>query len=175
MTKDANVETFLRIKCLYRYNTNEKNLIPFIFFKMELREKSFQILNNIIQSEKNSKIFEEYIHNYSSDDEEIYKTYLYDVCGLLLKFPKETKKIAKDVKFGNFMWKSFIYKNITEKIQEYDDYIVNPFEVVEGVLECQRCHSLKTWSVQKQIRSSDEPMTTFSMCVNCKFRWVYSG
>jgi DNA-directed RNA polymerase subunit M/transcription elongation factor TFIIS len=142
---------------------------------MELREKSIQILNNIIDSEKNSKTFEEYIYNFSNRDEEVYKNYLYDVCGLLLKYPQETKKIAKDVKFGNFMWKSFIYKNISEKIQEYDDYIVNPFEVVEGVTECPKCRGLKTWSVQKQTRSSDEPMTTFSMCVDCKFRWTYSG
>ena len=56
-----------------------------------------------------------------------------------------------------------------------DDYLTKPFEVVDGVVTCPKCQGMKTWSVQKQTRSSDEPMTTFSRCALCNHQWSYSG
>ena len=85
------------------------------------------------------------------------------------------KNIATDLKKGNVGWKNPLYNNIESKIQEHDDYIVKPFEVVDGVVKCPKCQNSKTWSVQKQTRSSDEPMTTFSRCVTCGHQWAYSG
>ena len=87
----------------------------------------------------------------------------------------EMKSIASAVKSGKIGWKSPTYDSVSTKIEEFDEYLAKPFEVVEGVVECGKCHSKKTWSVQKQTRGSDEPMTTFSRCVECGNQWTYSG
>lgn len=41
----------------------------------------------------------------------------------------------------------------------------------EGLLQCTACKSRKTTYTQLQTRSSDEPMTTFALCLNCGKRW----
>lgn len=43
----------------------------------------------------------------------------------------------------------------------------NELEAVEGAIKCNKCGSTETISLQKQTRSSDEPMTTFWKCVKC--------
>jgi len=40
------------------------------------------------------------------------------------------------------------------------------------VFQCPQCGERKTKFKQKQIRSADEPMTTFIVCGNCRFRWT---
>jgi hypothetical protein len=58
---------------------------------------------------------------------------------------------------------------------EEDDFIENPFQVEEGVLECYKCGSKRTISYTKQTRSADEPASVIATCINCKNKWVYSG
>lgn len=41
----------------------------------------------------------------------------------------------------------------------------------EGEFQCGKCKGRKIQSMQKQMRSADEPMTTFFHCVNCNHRW----
>lgn len=106
-------------------------------------------------------------------DEENYKRNLYQVYGLLLTQNKSN--VIQTIKNKKLGWESEMYDNISNKLKEYDDYLVKPFEVVDGVVECPKCHCKKTWSVQKQTRGSDEPMTTFSRCVECNHQWAYAG
>jgi len=42
-----------------------------------------------------------------------------------------------------------------------------------GTFTCGKCKSTKTTYHQMQTRSSDEPMTTFVTCLNCKNRWKF--
>lgn len=42
---------------------------------------------------------------------------------------------------------------------------------ISGLFTCGRCKGNKTTYVQKQTRSSDEPMTTFVTCLKCGKRW----
>ena len=88
---------------------------------------------------------------------------------------KKIKEVNNEVKDGRVGWKHYIYDGIESKLQEHDDYLTKPFEVVDGVVTCPKCQGMKTWSVQKQTRSSDEPMTTFSRCALCNHQWSYSG
>lgn len=44
-------------------------------------------------------------------------------------------------------------------------------EIVEGIFQCKKCGSKKTTYYSLQTRSSDEPMTNFITCVDCKNRW----
>lgn len=71
-------------------------------------------------------------------------------------------------------WNCSIYEDIREKIEEQDNFLIKPFEVEEGVLEC-RCGSKKVFSYSKQVRSCDEGTTVFASCTECKATWTHSG
>jgi DNA-directed RNA polymerase subunit M/transcription elongation factor TFIIS len=92
-----------------------------------------------------------------------------------LQQAKNSKNIfVRDIKNKKIGWNHEIYRETANKINEQDEFIKNPFEVVEGVLEC-KCGSKKVYSYQKQCRGADEPMTTFAQCVKCNAKWRYSG
>ena len=54
--------------------------------------------------------------------------------------------------------------------EEQDDFIVNPFQIEEGIVEC-RCGSKRVYSYSKQCRSGDEGVTSFHQCLKCKAKW----
>ena len=41
----------------------------------------------------------------------------------------------------------------------------------DGMFKCRKCNSMKTTYYSLQTRSSDEPMTCFVTCTDCKNRW----
>ena len=65
----------------------------------------------------------------------------------------------------------FSFDKFRQKEKEQDDYIINPFEAEEGVVQCVKCKSRKVYSVSRQTRAADEPMTTVSVCTICKHKW----
>lgn len=149
-----------------------------------MRQLGIQAFSQVLKQKKNCEIFEKYIYNklekstLEKDSETFRENYLwcvYQVVGLILQEGTNLKKICDDVKKGLIGWEYPIYSQISSKIEEFDQYLAKPFEVVEGVIECTKCHSKKTWSIQRQTRSSDEPMTTYSRCVECGNQWAYSG
>jgi DNA-directed RNA polymerase subunit M/transcription elongation factor TFIIS len=80
-----------------------------------------------------------------------------------------------NLKNKNVLWNHANFADILFKQREQDEFIVNPFEVEEGVLKCPKCSNMRTFSYSKQTRSADEPMTTFAQCMGCKHKWTYSG
>lgn len=139
------------------------------------RVKGKTALGKILKQGKNAETVEKYIYETCKDDPEKYTWYIYQTAGFLLQDVKTLRKVAKDVKEGRIGWKSPMYDPIASKIQEHDEYIVKPFDVVDGVVTCPKCGGSKTWSIQKQLRSGDEGMTTLSRCVTCGNHWSYSG
>lgn len=55
--------------------------------------------------------------------------------------------------------------------KEKDEFLDNPFDVTEGIVDCPRCFKKKTFSYSKQVRSSDEGFTTFNLCLSCNHKW----
>ena len=132
------------------------------------------VLSSFTKTKKNANIIESKLYEkvkYCDDD--TYKWYSYQIVGCLCS--SKDKKALKNIKKGLYGWKDPIYSHVAELLREHDDYIVNPFDVVEGIAECGNCGSNKTWSIQKQTRGGDEPLTTFSRCAVCKHTWSYSG
>mgnify|MGYP002130539158 CR=1 FL=1 len=76
---------------------------------------------------------------------------------------------------SEILWNHKCFYDIAKLIKEQDEYITNPYTVEDGVTQCKKCSSRKVWSIQKQTRSADEPMTTISKCTNCGAEWTYSG
>ena len=110
------------------------------------RINSIKCLSTILTIPKNCEIIERHIYKAVENIDEEYKKenynwYLYQVIGDIIKNPQNMKNIATDLKKGNVGWKNPLYNNIESKIQEHDDYIVKPFEVVDGVVKCPKCDS----------------------------------
>ncbi len=146
---------------------------------IELRNHAYDAIEIIgkLESEEIEKI-EVAIFNSFPDSEEVditneYKAVLYQVVGDVIN-GKCTDEIIEGLSKEYTGWKHKSFDSMKMRQDEQDEFIQNPFEVEEGVLEC-RCGSKRVYSYQKQTRGSDEPSTTFAECVACKSKWQYSG
>lgn len=63
------------------------------------------------------------------------------------------------------------FNKFVQKEKEQEEYVINPFQADEGVVQCVKCKSMKVYSVSRQTRAADEPMTTISVCTMCKHKW----
>lgn len=48
----------------------------------------------------------------------------------------------------------------------------NRVDVAKGAVDCKKCGSEETLSVEKQLRSADEPMTIRVTCLQCGYKWT---
>ena len=136
-------------------------------FKQEALKK---VLDSDLKiSEIELKIFQK-----SGNDPKKYKNIVYDVVTDIIK-GQTFKDILQSLEQDKFEWNHSEFSEIIFKQREQDEFIVNPFEVEEGVLTCPKCSKSRTFSYSKQTRSADEPMTTFATCMNCRYKWTYSG
>ena len=83
----------------------------------------------------------------------------------------EHKAIYKRIKERKVLRDDPRKNDFKTRLEEHDNYVVKPFEVVAGVFECSKCGSDKTFTCRKQIRGSDESMTIFSKCAECGNKW----
>lgn len=123
------------------------------------------------QSGKDLNRLDKYLGKLEVDVDE-YKRIVYQLLGEVVKLTP-LKQIVLIVKKKLVGWDSIEHDRVRNEIKEHDEYLAKPFEVSEGVLEC-TCGSKETISFQKQVRSSDEPMTTFAACCKCGRRWTHS-
>ena len=143
-----------------------------IFQKKMYRENGRNALRLKLKKEENIDVFEKYIYQMSNNEEETYNDNLYEVVYELTS--TNMNDILSDVKQKKYGWshKSLnIYRDIEH---EQDAFIIQPFEIVEGIVEC-KCGSKRVYSYSKQTRSGDESISTFNECLICKSKWVYSG
>lgn len=141
---------------------------------MSIRDQGKKTLKTVLNIDKNIEIIEKTIYGIAGDDENKYKSIIYDVVGDIIS-KRNLKDILKSVKDMKIGWEHTSFDNIKFRQKEQDEFIVNPFQVEEGALECKKCGSKRTFSYSKQVRSCDEPMTTFAQCIACKSKWTYSG
>lgn len=109
-----------------------------------------------------------------SSDKETQKNIIYDLL-VDVRRGQSLEDALKLLKEKKVEWRHPGFDDILFKQHEQDEFIKNPFEVEEGVLQCPKCSKSRTFSYSKQTRSADEPMTTFATCMSCKHKWTYSG
>lgn len=69
-------------------------------------------------------------------------------------------------------WNHPVFLEFKIKLDEEDKFVENPvMDIEEGIIQCNKCKSKRTYSYQKQIRSSDEGFTLFVTCANCNASW----
>jgi len=145
-----------------------------------MRSKGAKALSTVLKEKKNISIIEKYVYKqvenlpneYNQQSE--YNYILFQVIGDIIK-GKKLCDIVKNVKKSMIGWNHEDFNNIKYLIEEQDEFIINPFEVEEGVTKCNKCGSERVFTYSKQVRSADEPMSTFAKCVKCKQQWTYSG
>jgi|694.fasta_scaffold61936_3 DNA-directed RNA polymerase subunit M/transcription elongation factor TFIIS len=155
---------------------------------MSYREEGKNALSTILKQEQNIRIIEKHIYDTSKKEcvdeeyiEEIYRQNLYQTIGDILDGNKLSNMVL-EIKNSRLGWNHFTFKDMQNMLDEQNDFIENPFAVEEGVLECKSrdkdgvlCGSKRVFSYQRQVRSADEPMTTFASCCKCGTKWQYSG
>ncbi len=125
-----------------------------------LRNKAKLCLSLVIDNKQEINTIELVIFNNSKNDTE-YTQYIYQYYSNLLY----------NIKQDNTGFDILLFEDLKKEEQEQDDFLNNPFEVSEGVIEC-KCGSKRVFSYQKQTRSIDEPITTFMTCICCKKNWT---
>lgn len=66
------------------------------------------------------------------------------------------------------------YYEEQRKEKEIEEKFKEAMNNTTGAFKCGKCKSWKTSYYQLQLRSSDEPMTTFVTCMNCHNRWKFN-
>jgi len=137
--------------------------------EIEIREKGINSLKKYLNKEQNIKILEKNVYNLSQNYcLDLYQT----ICDI--KNGEKLNTILNNVKNENISWKHNSFSDLIFEEEEQNNFIIQPFEVSEGVLIC-NCGSKRVYSYQKQSRSADEPMSTYANCMACGNKWVYSG
>ena len=79
----------------------------------------------------------------------------------------------ENLQSGKTGWKSAIYAPYAEEERKDIMNLTKPIEVEEGIYKCPKCKSKKTHHYSRQMRSADEPSTTFITCANsaCQYKW----
>lgn len=147
----------------------------------EIRDKGKIALRKFLSKEQNVTILEKCINEAvinhigikTETFSEIYNNIIYQLINDIIN-KKELKEILKRIKNNEILWKHPSLKDLIDDEIEQDDFIIQPFEIVEGIAEC-RCGSKRVYSYTKQTRGGDESSTTFNECLKCKSKWTYSG
>ena len=141
--------------------------------ELALRTVVKNALKLVVKNESNVNTLEKNIFQVSNDDENIYKNITFQVVNDI-RNGKKLPEVLNDIKNFKVNWKhSSLNEYIQEEIEQ-DNFIIQPFEIVEGLTEC-KCGSKRVYSFTKQTRGGDEISTTFNECLSCKSKWSYSG
>ena len=164
------------------------------------REECLKKINKVIKNKKKSKIIEDSIYNYTKDrikemnitfswDNElcrrIYMNKLISIYSnidnkcyvkneeLLNKIKKDEIDIENIAYIDSRKLKPEEWEKYEKKEKAIYDIIHNDeLSQVTDMFKCGKCKKRKCTYYQLQIRSSDEPMTTFITCVNCNHKWA---
>ncbi len=121
---------------------------------------------NIIKEKQNRVNIFSYMKKHANNDRELYLKF-YELYCEYQSFPNKDH-LLQHIKKNNFLYDHDSFSNIRDIVLEEEQFIIQPPELSEGILECKFCKSKKTLSYEKQTRSSDEQSTIFVRCLDCK-------
>ena len=110
-----------------------------------------------------------FLRSFSNDEKEV-EYMVYEIVTEYL-FTNNIQQVMEQIKKKELFWNHPNFYTIKKDFQEEDDFIQNPPLVEEGVIECTKCHSKRTFSFSKQTRRADESATVFIRCSNCNYMY----
>lgn len=128
-----------------------------------------ELCSLMFQKEKNKERLVKFLKKITTSQEEL-EYYLYEIVVEYL-YTDNLNQVMEQVKKKEIGWNHPNFFQIQHEIQEEDSFIQNPPIVEEGVMECSKCHSKRTFSFSKQTRRSDESATVFVRCSNCNYTY----
>lgn len=134
------------------------------------REKGKETIGLYLKNVRNLEAFDKLIYDISGDDVDKYNEILLEVIEHISK-KQSLKRIVEILQEEQIGYNSEYFDEIRSLQEEQDNFIIKPFEIEEGVLQCNKCNSKKTFSYSKQTRGGDEGTTVFAVCANCNARW----
>lgn len=99
------------------------------------------------------------------------KEQLMEVCGKFIHKEFNHLDLYKELQKGVRGFDSKTYLSQKKMEEREIEIVTTPMTVVEGLYQCSRCKSKKTYSRQVQTRSADEGMTTIIQCSECSKVW----
>ena len=147
---------------------------------MNFREIGLKVLGKVMKIEKNIAAIEKAVFKATEDTwneednfEDVYKENIYQTAQDI-KNGAKLVPIMATIKENKVGWFHPSFDTISNRMNEQDDFIENPFEIEEGVLQC-HCGSKRVFSYTKQVRGLDEGTSVFAQCVMCKAKWTERG
>lgn len=127
-----------------------------------------QLLNILFKKEDNTERLYQFLKKKYPEEE--LPSLIYEIsCEYL--FCNNQSQVVEQVKKKEIGWNHPNFQTIADDFQEQDDFLEKPPQVEEGVMECKRCGSKRTFSFSKQTRRSDESATVFIRCSNCAYMY----
>lgn len=127
-----------------------------------------QLLSVLFQKEENIRRLYQFLEkNFPQDNIDSLSYEI--VCEYL--FCNNLNQVVDQVKKKEIGWNHSNFESIAQDFQEQDDFLEKPPQVEEGVMECKKCGSKRTFSFSKQTRRSDESATVFIRCSNCTYMY----
>jgi len=137
----------------------------------KLRKNGRECLQDILQDKKSVKMLEKKIYKLSNKNISTYKNIIFQLCNDL-NDGEDIKNLLIKIQNNELLFNHSSFSLIKKELDEQDDFITNPFEIEEGVLQCNKCDSRKTFSYPLQTRSGDEKTSVFACCAQCGAKWV---
>lgn len=137
-----------------------------------MREQGKNLLANIFKQNNNILLFEELIFDKANNNISIYYDLIYQLSGLVNNY--SIKECYNFIQNDNIGFNLDIFKDNIKNEQIEMEFIDNPFNVVDSILEC-KCGSKKVLTFAKQTKSCDEGESIFGKCLDCGKRWIEGG
>jgi len=168
-------------------------------YKVHIRNKSYGLINKIVENEKISRQIEQSIYNssiqFSSEnnikrnwENKIFKSlYLSRIRSIYTNLKEDsylqnknfkTRILENDIDpkkisiLSNYDIFPEIWEELLLKLAENDKlkYELKP-EAMTDMFKCRKCGSRSCSYYEFQTRSADEPMTQFITCLDCNNNW----
>lgn len=132
----------------------------------EFLENAEIVLSSFIKKPTNRLNVAKTLWRLSGRDKDEANYLLYDVFAEYLVSPK-LDDVFMSIKQNHIGWNHPVFQTFQEAQKEVDDFLTKPPELEEGVIQCSRCGSKKTFSFSKQTRRADESATVYVRCAQC--------
>lgn len=122
--------------------------------------------NDFIRNPENIRLLATTLWGMREGDPDTARFLLYEFV-MDYRYHENLQTITEQLAHRQILWEHPNLKQVRQHFYEQDNFIENPPMIDEGVIECIRCRSKRTFSFSKQTRRGDESTTVFVRCSEC--------
>jgi len=130
------------------------------------RDGVYNAVQDFVKNPKHHDVLARTLWEYASEDPAMARYLLYEFV-MDYRFHPHIRSVIDQLIRKDIVWDHPNLSAIRQQFQEQDNFIEAPPIIDEGVIECIRCKSKRTFSFSKQTRRGDESTTVFVRCSEC--------